>query len=179
MWVGLMDEQQNRDVSHTFFDKMDSEDYNKYIQNMEKPIETLILKFRGCEVVYSPDLQKYVVKQTSKPQMNDEGINYYEGLLRSHLIPNLYMAQMEDQQAHNYIIGAKKQIGIITNRNRITWGITIDNIRPIISVICSVVAFGIIKSKTDKEFMANTIQAKYANMSRDGQAHRPQDFGFG
>ena len=171
-------EEQTRDVSHSFFEKLDTEDYNKFIQSMEKPIEAFELRLRGQEIVYSSQTEKYVVKQVATPQMNENGINYVEGMLRSHLNPNLYMSQLGENQADRYIIGTKKQIGSIINRNRIAWDIKIDNVRPVISVICSLIAFGITKAKTDKEFMQNTIQAKYANMSRDGQNHQQEDFGF-
>lgn len=167
-------------LPHSFYERADTEDYNKFMQTMEKPIEKLILKLRGREIVYDKESQSYKEVSRSTPMMNENGVNYVQGLLESVLMPNTYMAKLEEGQSRRYIIGTKKQIGKIVNTNRINWQIELRNIRPTISLISMLIAMALIKAKSDKDFLSETISARYANMSRDGQRQQQdgQNFGF-
>lgn len=174
-----MNEEQNpAQMPYSFYDKVDTEDYNKFMQSMEKPIQNLVNRLRGVEVVYDKEAREYKEVIKTRPMLNSAGINYVEGMLGSLLNPNLYMSAIKDGQAKRYTIGAKKQIGVIINRNRINWGITIDNIRPVISLLCSIVAFAISKAQSDKDFLENVMASKYLSQQAPRQESGPENFGF-
>ena len=175
----MSDEQNNQgQLDYSFYEKDKKDDFNVFLQNMDKPVEILVYKLRGIQVVYDSKTGQPVEKQMAKPLMNDMGINFFEGMLRTYFTPNLYMSKLGEHQANNYIIGTKKQIGTIVNKNRIAWAIKTENIRPVISLISSLVSFGLTKAKSDKEFFEKIMQAKITNQAKAQQQYNDM-FGFG
>lgn len=158
-----------QEYASIFLKKQD--DFNRYIQEMEVPINRLDLYLAAKEIVKDENGDDVMVSvEGEHERMNKHGREFVKSLLRTFLSPNTYMSAITDKD-----IDRLYDVEIQTIQDDLyprinEFACSKNDISSVYSRICSIIYLALKKARGDKE-------AIFKTMSSTNQPAPPQQSG--
>lgn len=167
-----MSDQERSMLEYSIFNKKDSEDYNKFMQEMTERIDSIMLKFKGYQRKYNPQTGETLETKVGEPMLNEKGLRYVEAKLETYLNPNLYMAEIDQAEViQNYEVEVVAFSETLYKAKE-EYDASTRDIERILSLVCPVIAFALIKAKTDKGFIRDTMRTTSIIKSADRESSK-------
>ena len=144
------------------------EDFNRYIQEMEVPINRLDLYLAAMEIVKDEKGDDVMIRLDGESErMNKHGREFVKSLLRTFLSPNTYMSAITDKDIDRlYDVEIQTiQDDLYPRMNE--FKCSKNDISAIYSRICSIIYLALKKARGDKD-------AIFQNMQSSNQPQQPQ-----
>jgi hypothetical protein len=136
------------------------EDFNRYVQEMEVPINRLDLYLAGAAMVKDEKGDEQVQQlEGVKERMNLHGREFVKSRLRTFLSPNTYMAELTDKDV-NIVYKVEIQTlqdDLYPRMNE--FACSKNDISSIYSMCCSIIYMALKKSRRDKSAIYGTMSS--------------------
>jgi len=152
--------------------KDDSEDFNKFTQQMEIVIDDIILSCQGKVRKYDKKTGDFLELDVGERLLNNEGIQYVRATLRTYMNPNTYLASLTQDDVNNcYIEDSLSFIECMYDSVE-KFDTTSANISKVINMVSSTLLFALRKGQTDKKTIFDAMKTTNVIQSRDNNANQ-------
>lgn len=144
-----------------------SDDFNKYIQEMEKLIHDTELFLMGEEE--RKDLKTGILQvlKVGEPLVNLYGKNAVLNWYRTYLNPNTYMALTKNSDTYNNFIHDANAAADDLWVNRKKYGMSRAGCRAVYEKMMFLFFMALRKAETDKEYIYKNTQTNYAGVPKN------------
>lgn len=146
------------EYSNIFLKK--EQDFNRYIQEMEMPINRLDLYLAAKEMMKDEKGDDVLVDvEGEHERMNKHGREYVKSYLRTFLSPNTYMSAVNDREIDRLYDVEIQSLQDDLYPRIVEFGCSKNDVSAVYSRICSIVYMALKKARGDKEAIFKTMSS--------------------
>jgi len=156
--------------------KDDSEDFNKFTQQMELVIDDIILACQGKVRKYEKATGDFVEFKVGEKLLNEEGIQYVRATLRTYMNSNTYLASLTNDDVNNCFLQDSMSFVESMYDSIELFDTTAAKTSKVINMVSSTLLFALRKGQTDKKTIYDAMSTKNVIHSRDNNAGQTDIF---
>lgn len=137
-----------------------SDDFNRYIQEMESLIKETEMYLMGYTLERNRE-GRFEYVQRNEPRVNEAGKSAIMNWLRTYLNPNTYMSLIKSADTRNNFFIDECALADDLVKNHKAYSLTHANFKAIHSKLCFIFFMALKKAETDKEYIFPSMKTNY------------------